>query len=42
MLVSGYGGNIRKYGIDRPHLWADLAHDFPYNGDAVPGKTNAN
>lgn len=42
MLVSDYGGTIGKYGIDRSDLWADLAHDFPNNGDAVPGKTDAN
>lgn len=41
MLVSDYGCTIGKYGVDRPDLWADLAHDFLDDGDAVPGKTAA-
>lgn len=37
-LNSDYGSTMQKYGADRTDLWADLAHDWLEDRDAVPGK----
>lgn len=39
MLVSDYGKTMAKYNMDKPEVWADLAHDFIDDPDAVSGKT---
>ena len=38
MLVSDYGKTMAKYSADRPEIWADLAHDFIADKDAVEDK----
>jgi hypothetical protein len=38
MLVSDYGKTMAKYSADRPEIWADLAHDFISDKDAVEDK----
>ena len=38
MLVSDYGKTMAKYSADRPEIWADLAHDFIADKDAVDDK----
>ena len=38
MLVSDYGKTMAKYSADRPEIWADLAHDFITDKDAVEDK----
>lgn len=37
-LFSDYGKTIIKYNADKPELWADMAHDFIDDGDAVEDK----
>lgn len=37
-LFSDYGKTIIKYNADKPELWADMAHDFIDDGDAVGDK----
>lgn len=37
-LASDYGKSIAKYGVDRPDVWADLAHDWLEDADAADGK----
>lgn len=41
MLASDYGATMARYGVDRTDVWADLAHDFLDDVDAVSGKTEA-
>lgn len=38
-LFSDYGKTLIKHGMDKPEIWAGLAHDFIDDGDAVEGKT---
>lgn len=38
-LASDYGKTISKYGMDKPEIWAELAHDWLCDEDAVEGKT---
>jgi hypothetical protein len=38
MLASDYGKTMAKYGADRPDVWADLAHDWIEDADAIDGK----
>ena len=37
-MYSDYGQTLAKYGVDRPEVWADLAHDFIEDRDAVEDK----
>jgi hypothetical protein len=37
-LVSDYGSTMSKYGADRADVWADLAHDWLNDSDAVANK----
>lgn len=37
-MASDYGKTLAKYGVDRPEVWAEMAHDFIMDADAVPGK----
>ena len=37
-LASDYGKTMAKYGVDRPDVWADLAHDWLCDMDAEDGK----
>ena len=37
-LASDYGATFAKYGIDRADMWADIAHDWLSDKDAVHGK----
>lgn len=37
-LFSDYGKTVAKHGLDKPDFWADLAHDFLHDQDAVSGK----
>lgn len=37
-LYSDYGKTMQKYGIDRPEIWADLAHDWLEDQDAQAHK----
>lgn len=38
-LASDYGDTMAKYGLDRPEVWAEMAHDWLDDQDAKPGKT---
>lgn len=38
MLYSDYGKTITKHNMDKPEVWAALAHDFLDDGDAVKDK----
>lgn len=38
MLYSDYGKTITKHNLDKPEVWAALAHDFLDDGDAVKDK----
>jgi hypothetical protein len=38
MLFSDYGRTAAKYGMDKPEVWAAMAHDFIDDGDAVKDK----
>ena len=37
-LFSDYGKTFIKYGMDKPEIWASMAHDFIDDGDAVEDK----
>lgn len=37
-LYSDYGVTMARYNADRPEVWADLAHDWLDDVDAVPDK----
>ena len=37
-LWSDYGKTAQKYGVDKTDFWADLAHDWLADDDAVPHK----
>lgn len=37
-MFSDYGKTAAKHGIDKPDFWADMAHDFINDADAVTGK----
>lgn len=37
-LFSDYGKTLTKFGVDRPDVWAELAHDFIDDPDAEGGK----
>ncbi|MEE0109369.1 MAG: hypothetical protein UEP57_00550 [Oscillospiraceae bacterium] len=37
-MYSDYGKTIAKYNMDKPELWADMAHDFICDADAAEGK----
>jgi hypothetical protein len=37
-LASDYGKTMEKYGVDRPDVWAELAHDWLNDADAEDGK----
>lgn len=37
-LFSDYGKTLVKHGVDKPEIWASLAHDFLDDGDAVDDK----
>ena len=37
-LFSDYGKTLIKHGMDKPEIWAALAHDFIDDGDAVKDK----
>lgn len=37
--VSDYGKTIAKYGMDKPDVWAELAHDWLDDKDSADGKT---
>lgn len=39
MISSDYGDTLCRYGVDRPEVIAELAHNFLDDGDAVDGKT---
>lgn len=39
MISSDYGDTLGRYGVDRPEVIAELAHNFLDDGDAVDGKT---
>lgn len=39
MISSDYGDTLCRYGVDRPEVIAELAHNFLDDGDAVYGKT---
>lgn len=38
-MVSDYGKTIAKYGMDKPDVWAELAHDWLDDKDSADGKT---
>ena len=38
-LASDYGKTMAKYGMDKPEVWADLAHDWLADADAEEDKT---
>jgi hypothetical protein len=38
-LYSDYGRTMMKYNADKVDVWADLAHDWLDDGDAVEDKT---
>ena len=38
-LVSDYGDTMARYGLDRPDVWAEMAHDWLEDDDAETGKT---
>lgn len=38
MLFSDYGKTMVKFGVDKPEVWASLAHDFLEDSDAHPDK----
>lgn len=37
-LASDYGKTMAKYGVDKPEIWAELAHDFIKDADTVEDK----
>jgi hypothetical protein len=37
-LASDYGHTFIKFNIDRPDIWAELAHDWLYDMDAEDDK----
>lgn len=37
-LYSDYGKTMAKHGADKPNIWADLAHDWIDDADAVEDK----
>lgn len=39
MLFSDYGKTLIKFNMDKPEIWASLAHDFLDDPDAQPDKT---
>ena len=38
MLFSDYGKTMIRFGVDRPEVWASMAHDFLDDPDAAPDK----
>lgn len=40
-LFSDYGKTVTKYGQDKPDFWAEMAHDWLCDKDAVPDKVSA-